>query len=44
MPQFSIKAKVEELITRLARAVQVYGLYGDEHRLTEESIDSLSVI
>jgi HD-GYP domain-containing protein (c-di-GMP phosphodiesterase class II) len=44
MPQFSIKDKVEELITRLARAVQVYGLYGDEHRLTEESIDSLSVI
>jgi HD-GYP domain-containing protein (c-di-GMP phosphodiesterase class II) len=37
----NIKVKIEELITRLARSVQICQMYGSGHGLTEEAVESL---
>lgn len=41
MTHIIIKDKIEELITRLARAIQIARIYTEEHDLTVKSIDQL---
>jgi HD-GYP domain-containing protein (c-di-GMP phosphodiesterase class II) len=39
-----IKDKIEDLVTRLARAIQVNRIYGRDHTLTHEAVNSLHKI
>jgi HD-GYP domain-containing protein (c-di-GMP phosphodiesterase class II) len=41
MEETPIRDRIEELITRLARAVQITQMYGPQHNLAVESVDSL---
>ncbi len=41
MAETPIRDRIEELITRLARAVQITQMYGPQHNLAVESADSL---
>jgi len=41
MEETPIRERIEELITRLARAVQIIQMYGPQHNLAAESVDSL---
>jgi HD-GYP domain-containing protein (c-di-GMP phosphodiesterase class II) len=41
MEETPIRERIEELITRLARAVQITQMYGPQHNLAAESVDSL---
>jgi HD-GYP domain-containing protein (c-di-GMP phosphodiesterase class II) len=41
MEETPIRDRIEELITRLARAVQITQMYGPQHNLAAESADSL---
>ena len=36
-----LREKIEDLIVNLARAKQISGLYGDDHQVTQESINYL---
>jgi hypothetical protein len=42
MPQAGIREKIDELITHLARAMQIKSMYGEEHALTKNAVDHLS--
>jgi HD-GYP domain-containing protein (c-di-GMP phosphodiesterase class II) len=39
-----LKDKIEDMVTRMARAVQVTRIYGKDHALTREAVDSLHKI
>jgi HD-GYP domain-containing protein (c-di-GMP phosphodiesterase class II) len=41
MEETPIRERIEELITRLARAVQIIQMYGPQHNLAVESVDNL---
>ena len=41
MTQTGMREKIDELITHLARAMQIKNMYGEEHALTKNAIDHL---